>query len=322
MNKKADLFTNAQDKGDAVCVRLDELIAQRLPARALVLAQSRKIGASRSGVRDSRFRGRGVDYVESRAYQPGDDIRNMDWRVTARSGKPHTKLFQEERERSVLLVVDHNATMQFGTRVRFKSVQAARAAAFVAWSAVRGGDRIGAVGFGGGVVEECKPAGGPRGALRSLRAFTEWDERARSRAAESVGSLSEGLQRTHRLARPGSLILVFTDGYSADAESEPLLARLARHGDVRIVLCGDPIESNALPAGRYAIALGTLRRIFDAGDALGAERWTSAFRQRRTQLVDQARRLGISITRLETNDELSRCLAPLGLALAARTGTR
>src|SRR5471032_501120 len=127
-----------------VHVNLDELIALRLRARRLARPAAR-VGGSHAATQVSRFRGRGVDYVESREYQPGDDIRQMDWRVTARSGRPHTKLFQEEREQSILLIIDTNPSMRFGTRARFKSVQAARTAALLAWASVQSGDRVGAV---------------------------------------------------------------------------------------------------------------------------------------------------------------------------------
>src|SRR5215468_1050770 len=103
--------------GQGVRVELDELVLLRLRARRLARPEPR-VGGQRAATHVSRFRGRGVDYAESRNYQPGDDIRQMDWRVTARTGRPHTKVFQEEREQSILLIVDANASMRFGTRVR------------------------------------------------------------------------------------------------------------------------------------------------------------------------------------------------------------
>lgn len=314
----ANLPTAARDATSAVSVQLDALISQRLAARALVLAASRRVSADSSGIKSSRFRGRGVDYVESRAYQPGDDIRSMDWRVTARTGRPHTKMFQEERERSVLVVLDYNPSMRFGTRVRFKSVQAARAAALVAWSAVRGGDRVGAVGYGGGVTGEVRPAGGPRGALRCLRSLVDWDAIARDTGASAP--LSEGLQRTLRLARPGSLIILVTDGFSADESVQAPLTRLATHCDVRVLMPTDALELAAPPRGRYTFSIGGARRQFAFGDAAHDGAWVDAFKRRRALLADQARKLGIAILSLDTRDELSRSLAPLGLALAARRG--
>ncbi|MGB8379607.1 MAG: DUF58 domain-containing protein, partial [Rhodanobacteraceae bacterium] len=122
----------SQAADNATRVALDELIAIGAMARGANLAV-RRSPAQRGGGHVSRWRGRGVDFRESRAYQAGDDIRHMDWRLTARSGKPHTKLFEEEREQALLLALDFNPAMHFGTRVRFKSVQAARAAALLAW---------------------------------------------------------------------------------------------------------------------------------------------------------------------------------------------
>lgn len=307
-----------RDPAACVQVRLDDLIGQRIAARSLVLAASRKVSAAQAGVKTSRFRGRGVDYVESRGYQPGDDIRSMDWRVTARSGRPHTKVFQEERERSVLLLVDHAASMRFGTRVCFKSVQAARAAALIAWSAIRGGDRVGAVGFGSGVTGEVRPAGGPRGVLHCLRALADWDALARVERDAGPAPLSQALERARRLARPGSLIVLLTDGFSSDAAAEAPLARLAGHGDVRLLLMTDALELAAPPRGRYAVALGGVRRWLEFDTAGTETQWTDAFRQRRELLLQQARRLGVTPIAVDTRDDLTRCLAPLGLALATR----
>jgi len=191
--------------GAGIRVDLAELIAMRLAAYRFERASRKRVVGSRGAAHASRLRGRGVDYAESRNYQPGDDIRQMDWRVTARTGRPHTKLFQEERERNVLLVVSHNPSMHFGTRVRFKSVQAARFAALVAWAATMNGDRIGAIGYGPGLNAEVKPGGGARGALRVLRALREWD--AIAAQGHSVVPLSQALQRAQRLTRPGSQIV-------------------------------------------------------------------------------------------------------------------
>src|ERR1700722_13838250 len=109
----------------ATHVSLDELIAMRLRARRFA-RPARRVSGNRSATHGSRFRGRGVDYVESREYQPGDDIRQMDWRVTARSGRPHTKLFQEEREQSRLLIIDMNPSMRFGFISMIKSILCSR----------------------------------------------------------------------------------------------------------------------------------------------------------------------------------------------------
>nr|WP_241480308.1 DUF58 domain-containing protein [Legionella norrlandica] len=99
--------------------------------------------ALRSGNHISKFRGRGMDFAEVRNYQAGDEIRHMEWRVTARTGRPHVKIYQEERERPVIMLVDFNPSMIFGTKIAFKSVVAARLASLLAWTVIKQGDRVG-----------------------------------------------------------------------------------------------------------------------------------------------------------------------------------
>lgn len=154
-----------------VRVSLQELLALRGEARRLDLAPRGKVLATRSGGHLSPFRGRGMEFDEARIYQPGDDPRNMDWRVTARAGRPHVKLFREERERPLWLLVDQGPAMRFGTRVAFKSVIAAQAAALLAWAAVDRGDRVGGLIFDEQGRFEQKPAARTHGLLPLLQAL-------------------------------------------------------------------------------------------------------------------------------------------------------
>ena len=125
-----------------VSVSQPGLIRLNGPARAIALDVLR-VNSLQTGAYVSRFRGRGMEFDESRPYQPGDDPRSIDWRVTARSTTAYTKLFREERERPVLIAVDLRSNMHFATRGCFKSVSASRAAALIAWAAHHRGDRLG-----------------------------------------------------------------------------------------------------------------------------------------------------------------------------------
>ena len=283
-----------------VRVSLDELLSMRLRARRLARPSTRVRG-SHAATHTSRFRGRGVDYVESRAYQPGDDIRLMDWRLTARSGRPHTKVFQEEREQSILLLVDCNASMHFGSRARFKSVQAARTAALVAWAAVHGGDRVGAIGFGPGLNAEVKPGGGPRGALQVLRALVEWD--AITVAGGASEPLSQALQRARRLARPGARVILLTDGFSADAAAEGPLSLLAEHCDVATVVLGDALEQSAPAPARYALMGESGRVLLDFAATKTRARWAQWFVERRAVLHGMLQRRALRSVTLDTRAE-------------------
>ena len=283
-------------------VTLDDLLAMRLRAHRLERLAQRVTG-SHAAVHVSRFRGRGVDYAESRGYQPGDDIRQMDWRVTARTGRPHTKMFQEERERSVLIVISANPSMRFGTRVRFKSVQAGRTAALIAWATVMSGDRIGAIGYGPGLNTEVKPVGGMRGALRCLRALAEWDAIARAAGAAPPVPLAQALQRAQRIARPGTQIVLLTDGFDADESAEPVLARLAAHCDIAAVLLRDPLEYRAPAPARYALLSAGERTLLDFSVARTRARWPQLFEQRHAAFDEMLRRRGLNRVVLDTPDE-------------------
>jgi uncharacterized protein (DUF58 family) len=212
-----------------------------------------------------------VDFLESRNYQPGDDIRNMDWRVTARTGRAHTKVFQEERERPVLVVMDASPSLYFGTRRRLKSVAAGQMAAAVAWSAVRRGDRIGGFLFAPGRHRELRPAGGRRGAMRMIQGLVDWlqPEEVPELAQQP---LSGALERVRHAVRPGSLIIIISDFFSLDEDSNRHLSRLRQHNDVIGCQVLDVAE-HLLPAGRYPITDGENATVLDMGQTSSRRRY-------------------------------------------------
>jgi uncharacterized protein (DUF58 family) len=292
----------------ATDVALDELIALGALAHGARLARTRRSPAASAGATTSRRRGRGVDFRESRIYQAGDEIRHMDWRLTARSGRPHTKLFEEEREQGLLLALDLNPGMRFGTRVRFKNVQAARAGALLAWMASAAGDRVGALGFGGGVDGEVKPAAGRRGVLRVLRAMRDWDAAADPALQEP---LSRALQRVRRLLRPGMRLVLLSDGFSADDAAALALPRLAARHEITFVLLRDALEVEPPPPGRYALRLGDARRVLDFADTAVRTAWSERFAASRANALALCARLGIRVVELDAHADLRRALAPL-----------
>jgi uncharacterized protein (DUF58 family) len=220
-----------------------------------------------------------MEYAESREYVAGDDARHIDWRITARTGRAHTKLFQAERERLTLIVGDTSPALYFGTRVRFKSVQAARAGAIAAWVAARDGDRIAAL---RGSVREppVTPAAGTRGALRVLDALVRW---YRAPPDDDAG-LAVALDHAERLLRPGSRLLVLADPHSVAAIPERRWPVLAQHHEVIVLLMTDPLESDppdaVLPfrsarAGGGSPVGSTIE--LDLGSAAQRARWREAF---------------------------------------------
>ncbi len=256
-------------KGDGIHLTAGELIALRPRCQSLRLPMRQPAASALAGAYRSRFRGRGVDFLESRNYQPGDDIRNMDWRVTARTGRAHTKVFQEERERPVLVAVDAGPSLFFGTRKRLKSVAAGELAAVISWAAVRRGDRIGGFLFGPGRHRELRPAGGRRGAMRMIQSLVDWlnpEEGQGLSGPASVEPLSHVLERVRHTARPGSLIIIISDFFGLDEDCHRHLSRLRQHNDIIGCQVLDEAEEH-LPRGRYPITDGQDRSVLDIGRA-------------------------------------------------------
>ncbi len=258
-------------------VDIQELIGLRLMARGLETVVSRQARSALAGQHISRFRGRGMDYLESRAYLPGDDIRNMDWKLTARTGKAHTKLFHEERQRPVLLLLDTHAGMFFGSQQRLKSVQAARLAALLGWTTIRRGDRIGAFAYGG-TDAELKPRGGQRGVMSLIRAVAGWYQ-PRQQPLEGDEPLDMALLRLRRVIRPGSLVVLVSDLFHLGSEAQRHLNRIRKHNDVLAIRLRDRLECALPPPGRYPVTDGEHRGMLDLGQTRVRRQWQQVLDQ-------------------------------------------
>ncbi|MFI3179373.1 MAG: DUF58 domain-containing protein, partial [Methylococcaceae bacterium] len=245
-NKKAEA-TN-QLRNELVSVSLKTLIDLAKQATRINLhhAQNR---SQQSGGYVSPFKGRGMEFDETRLYQPGDDIRSIDWRVTARTGKTHTKVFREERERPVFISVDDRLTMQFATRGVFKSVLAAKLAGLLAWAAEYHGDRIGGQIFSELECRELKPQNGRHAVLRFLSTIvgktnlTSLVNEVGTTALPKI-TLEQVLARLTQHARPGSLVYVISDFRGINEQTETYLAKLAQHCEVVLIFIYDPLESS------------------------------------------------------------------------------
>ena len=210
-----------KDKADDIVrVKLETLIKLSQQAHQLPL-KSKRVLSRLNGNFISPFKGRGMEFDESRPYQPGDDIRSIDWRVTARSGKTHTKLYREERERPVLIWVDLRKPMFFASQGMFKSVLAAKAAALLAWSSTQHNDRLGGIIFSEEQHNELRPKRGKSATLHFLQQLAKhsaWDKNNRNAMTDSIiesQSAEHALNRLRRVAKPGSLIFLISDCQSS-----------------------------------------------------------------------------------------------------------
>lgn len=229
---------------------LDELVGLR--ALAAALARRRRTSAAPlAGGTASRRLGRGLDFAEVRAYRPGDDVRQIDWKVTARTGHPHTKLFVEERERPVYLVVDFRSAMRFGTRGMYKSVLAARLAAIVGWSAVAARDRTGGFVFTDDWHAEVRPETGRRGLMGLFRATVHAQNRIPS--AGGVAQFGDTLKRLAKVVHPGSTVYLFSDFKDFDGPARQTLGGALRRQELVAVHIVDPLDERLPEHGRLAV---------------------------------------------------------------------
>lgn len=305
---------------------LKALIALRAQARQLDLAPRGRVLATRGGGHLSRFRGRGMEFDEARVYQPGDDPRNMDWRVTARAGIPHVKCFREERERPVWLLVDQGPSMRFGTRVAFKSVIAAQAAALLGWAAIDRGDRVGGLVFDETRHLERRPAARAAGLLPLLERLAAAPAAAAA-GGGGHGSLAAAAERLARQVRPGSLVAIVSDFADLRPERSSWLTQLAAGSELLLILVHDALESEPPPPGRYPVTdrpfasapaapdFGAKTGILDLTDAHRRNRYRAHFQERLETLAQLARRDRAHLLSLATQ-------RPVGLALARGLGAR
>jgi len=249
-------------ESEVAVVTARSLTRLRYQARLLRMRPG-KLRAARSGPHSAPVRGRGMEFSESRPYQVGDDLRSLDWRVMARTGRPHTKLYRVERERPVLLWVDLRPAMFFATRGVLKAVQAARIAGLIAWSAIDHGDRVGGIVLGARGATELRPTLGPRGALAMIGALAR--EFVRDAPPER-NQVPDTLAVLRRVTRPGSLICLVSDLAGLGATEQGQVTQLARHNDVVLMGIHDPIEAELPPPGLYAVTDGHSEWAIDSGN--------------------------------------------------------
>ncbi|OQW99502.1 MAG: hypothetical protein BWK73_50320 [Thiothrix lacustris] len=314
--------TNAGEAGEGIVFRsLPALLQLQGQVRTLALAK-KHIRAHHAGLHRSVHKGRGMDFAESRMYQPGDDIRTIDWRVTARSGRVHTKVFEEEREKPVLLWVDLRPSMFFATRGRFKSVVAADVAALLLWKTLQDGDRIGGL-LQNGEHIELKPSRSRSAALHFLRQLSDMTKgslRLRSGNRESVAERSRSdllasWTRLRRVAQPGSQIFVLSDFRQANTTALRQLAMLAQHSQVTLIAIQDPFEERLPNTGSLRLTDGKRHLLLNIGQRLWRDRYANRVAQAAKALQEFARSHRIPLVQLSTADSDNERLLKLSRGL-------
>ena len=283
---------------------LTDLISLRFEATRLALPRNIRATHPISGQQRSKIQGRGVDFSEVRLYQPGDDVRSIDWRVTARTDRPHTKLFQEEKERPVMVLIDQGPSLFFGSKVRFKSVAAARLGVMLAWSALGEGDRVGGIIFNDEGHDEIRPRRSRKSVLHLANKVLSYNQSlvARKRT-DHPSRLADALLAAYRVCQHGSLVFVISDFRSMDTAAETYLAQLGRFNLLHGIHVFDALERQLPLPGQYSVTDGQDFIKVDTGVATHRAQYEASFR-------DESKRIESLFNRAGGDYRLLTCDAP------------
>lgn len=299
---KQDSIRATQTPVNGAYAQLENLLKLRLYAKDHTLATRKKSTAVVEGDSKTRFRGRGMEFSEVRPYQPGDDVRTIDWRVTARTMQPYTKLFQEERERPVYLVVDQRSPMFFGSQHVFKSVAAAEIAALIGWIALLNNDRIGGLLFGDDEQYDLRARRGKHAILALIHQLHAFNTKLNSPITDTgTTTLQQICKEVRRVAKPGSAIFILSDFHDFDAQCEETLTMLSRHTDISLFTFSDPLERE-LPADRELTLTNSHERltVFAKRDAL-LTRYKDSFQQMQQHLQLFSSQIGAQLIHVDSS---------------------
>lgn len=309
-------------KMPGVHVDLKDLIALEYRGQKVSFMPHQPVHSLLSGRFASRMRGRGLNFEEIRDYRAGDDVRSIDWKVTARLQKPHVRVFNEERDRQALLVVDQRLSMFFGSRLAMKSVAAAQVAAIGAWRVFGAGDRIGAIVFNDCDLAETKPRRSRATVLQILTAIVAQNQAlgVGRGIAGAAGQLNTALEHAQRRALHDATVIVISDFDGADDVTRKMIGGLKRHNDVVALLVHDPLQSNLPASARMTVTDGDLQIELEVGRDTVRRSIEQATQDRLKGVFAWTREIGVPVLPLSAAEEVAPQLRRLLGAMPARHG--
>lgn len=284
-----------------VVITLEEMMRYEYYVQDIPLLPQHPVYTILAGRHASKLRGRGLDFEEVRVYVPGDDIRNIDWRVTARTGVTHSKVFNEEKERPAFLVVDQSSALFFGSQELMKSVVAAQVAALSAFYTVRRGDRVGGIVFNEDRNEYIPAARSKSHVQYLLTCIAELNAALPLRTVirPHTPTLNEILHRTATLVTHDYVVTVISDFSSIDDDTIRYLEQMAAHNDVMLVHLTDPLEAQ-LPDGRLVLSDGNKQVLWSNDTKYNGHRYTQDFETMKATLTDHFRNYRIPVIFIDT----------------------
>lgn len=289
-----------------VYVDLSSLLAMRHLADTVDINAAIKKQASLAGLHMTRARGRGMDFDEVRIYQPGDDVRSIDWRVTARTQKPHTKLYREERERPVMILADQSSSLFFGSQQYFKSVLVAKLAALIAWSTIAHGDRVGGIVFSDFDHKEIRPRRHKQAVLSIISALVAMNHQLNSEYQQKNKTpyLLNTIAKARHTLKSGGRLIIISDFAQYDEACYRELYKIAQHNQVITIFVYDPLEKQLPASGWYSVSNHQERARIFSGDQELQTTYHQQFTNHVARLKNDFGRSGIALLEVATNEAL------------------
>lgn len=292
-------MSQEKNLNDGIRPAIKELLALKHHAAGIQFFNNRKVHSVQAGMRLSPARGRGMDFEEVRHYQSGDDVRLIHWSLTARLGKPFTKIYREERERSIYLVIDQSSAMHFGTRVCFKNVLAAKVAALLGFAALDHHEQVGGIIFNDKNAEYIQPKRSRQPLLQMFNILHN-----NQGIKHYQGGLENNLQLLSQKIQSGSVVIIISDFNDYSANVKNFLNIINRKAEIINVFIYDPLESNLPDHGYYNFTDDGKRKLEISATKNNRHLYSNNFNERLSEIENFSRKNRMQFVKLATNDNL------------------
>lgn len=284
-----------------IFVSLNDLLKMEHLSRGFsFLASKQKVRSILGGKHASKLRGRGLDFEEVRNYVPGDDIRNIDWKVTARTQKTHTRVYSEEKEKPALIIVDQSKSMFFGSQKKTKSVVAAEIAALTAFKVLKEGDRVGGVVFADNGIDIIYPKRDRKNILRFLeKIVTRNRELIDSEPMEFDKALNTVLSKVKNIVTHDFLVVIISDFHRYNPDLIKFISRLSLHNDVILTKVYDPMEK-MIPETKIIAGDSKRQLLLDGAERKLRDRFENTFNDDFEKFKEQMKKHRIPVTSIDT----------------------
>ena len=305
LKKIKNIFSKNADEtiGNGLFVTVEELVEQRKFLKYIKLNKKKSTLSANAGDIKSAFKGRGIELAESRKYIFGDDVRGIDWRLTARKQDPYTKIFHEERDREIFVLLDLSNTMVFGSKKELKSVAAAKIAGLIGWMSLENSDRFGCVLFDGKQIHMYKPQNNRNSLMAVYKKISDVSRKILKQNVSHV-ELETAVRRLKKHVKSQPMVFVISDFYEFDEGLKKSLVALSKVSKLYCLDIIDFLEENAPKSGEYMIAHHNEKLVFESSGKVFGKEYQKYFEKKRFEIEDFCKKFGMRYIAIRTYENL------------------